>query len=241
MIIDEKGRLFGKINIIDLLVVMFLLSLILPVFYFIYKVNIKLDSDKKARVVEFERVKKYREAEEADRREQELKEGIARKEKESKEEQARQAQRRFLDLNINCLFIELEPNVITKIKKGDQDIDKEGRVLAKILKTGRVTNYVYEFDIGGTKKLLEEDSCFKQMRAFLRIKTEIKDKKLYFKGDQLLFDNTVFELATEKYRAKFVLLYRDDMNFHTKGLEVKINNLENQVETIIKLLRDKLK
>lgn len=35
-IIDEKGRLFGKINIIDLLVVMFLLSL-LPMFYFGYR------------------------------------------------------------------------------------------------------------------------------------------------------------------------------------------------------------
>lgn len=37
-IIDEKGRLFGKINIIDFLVIVFLVSLI-PMFYFGYKLS----------------------------------------------------------------------------------------------------------------------------------------------------------------------------------------------------------
>ena len=36
-IIDEKGRLFGKINVIDFMVVLFLLSLT-PMFYFGYKI-----------------------------------------------------------------------------------------------------------------------------------------------------------------------------------------------------------
>ena len=39
-IIDEKGRLFGKINVIDFLVILFLLCL-LPLFYFGYKVFTK--------------------------------------------------------------------------------------------------------------------------------------------------------------------------------------------------------
>lgn len=38
--IDEKGRLFGKINVIDFLVIIFLFSLT-PVFYFGYKIFIK--------------------------------------------------------------------------------------------------------------------------------------------------------------------------------------------------------
>ncbi len=37
-VIDEKGRLFGKINIIDFLVIIFLLSLT-PMFYFGYKIS----------------------------------------------------------------------------------------------------------------------------------------------------------------------------------------------------------
>lgn len=39
-IIDEKGRLFGKINLIDFLAVLFLLSLT-PMFYFGYKIYSK--------------------------------------------------------------------------------------------------------------------------------------------------------------------------------------------------------
>ena len=39
-IVDEKGRLFGKINIIDFLVVLFLLCL-MPMFYFGYKILAK--------------------------------------------------------------------------------------------------------------------------------------------------------------------------------------------------------
>ena len=37
MIIDDKGRVFGKINIIDLLVVIFILSLT-PMFWYGYKI-----------------------------------------------------------------------------------------------------------------------------------------------------------------------------------------------------------
>ena len=36
-IIDDKGRLFGKINIIDALVILFVLCL-MPMFYFGYKI-----------------------------------------------------------------------------------------------------------------------------------------------------------------------------------------------------------
>ncbi len=42
-IIDEKGRLFGKINVIDFLVILFLLSLS-PMFYFGYKIFNKKQS-----------------------------------------------------------------------------------------------------------------------------------------------------------------------------------------------------
>jgi hypothetical protein len=44
-IIDEKGRLFGKINIIDFLVILFLISLT-PMFYFGYKIFTKKTSVK---------------------------------------------------------------------------------------------------------------------------------------------------------------------------------------------------
>lgn len=40
MLIDEKGRLFGKINLIDFLVIVFLLALT-PMFWFGYKIFTK--------------------------------------------------------------------------------------------------------------------------------------------------------------------------------------------------------
>ena len=49
MLIDEKGKIFGKINIIDLGVIIFILSLV-PMIYFGYKIFIKqpvvLDQEK---------------------------------------------------------------------------------------------------------------------------------------------------------------------------------------------------
>jgi len=53
MIIDEKGKLFGKVNIIDFLVIMILFFLI-PMFYFVYKIkNIKVEEPKKE-IIEIE-------------------------------------------------------------------------------------------------------------------------------------------------------------------------------------------
>ena len=46
-IMDEKGRLFGKINVIDFLVILFLLSLT-PMFYFGYKIHNKQTAALKA-------------------------------------------------------------------------------------------------------------------------------------------------------------------------------------------------
>lgn len=40
MVIDEQGRLFGKINVIDCLIILFLFCII-PVFYFGYKIFTK--------------------------------------------------------------------------------------------------------------------------------------------------------------------------------------------------------
>lgn len=39
MIIDNQGRIFGKWNVIDFLVIMFLLIAVLPCIYFGYKIN----------------------------------------------------------------------------------------------------------------------------------------------------------------------------------------------------------
>lgn len=51
-IIDEKGKLFGKINVIDFLVILFLLSII-PMFYFGYKILTKNPVEVVAPVKEF--------------------------------------------------------------------------------------------------------------------------------------------------------------------------------------------
>ncbi|MDD2688907.1 MAG: DUF4330 domain-containing protein [Candidatus Omnitrophica bacterium] len=53
MIIDEKGRLFGKINIIDFSIILILFFLI-PMFYFVYKIkNIKIQGPERE-IVEIE-------------------------------------------------------------------------------------------------------------------------------------------------------------------------------------------
>ncbi len=38
MLIDEKGRLFGKINVIDLAVIIFILSLAIPLVYYSWRI-----------------------------------------------------------------------------------------------------------------------------------------------------------------------------------------------------------
>lgn len=40
-VIDDQGRLFRKINVIDFLIILFFLSIILPMCYFSYKIIIK--------------------------------------------------------------------------------------------------------------------------------------------------------------------------------------------------------
>ena len=53
-IIDERGRLFGKINVIDFLIVLFLFCL-MPMFYFGYKILTKKPEVVKERFIEIER------------------------------------------------------------------------------------------------------------------------------------------------------------------------------------------
>ena len=84
---DEKGRLFGKINIIDLTIIVFCIF-ILPIFYYGGKLY-----------------KKHQET--IHMLELELAEEIRRNE--------------FPEIEFNCLFLDVKPEIIHLIKVGDEE------------------------------------------------------------------------------------------------------------------------
>lgn len=172
-IIDEKGRLFGKVNIIDFLVILFLISLT-PIFYFAYKILNKTRTENIA-----------------------VTSGV------------KQAiPKELLEMDLDCIFIKLEPQVVEAIFVGDKEIDNAGQVIAEILSVGKVSPYKYELDIAAPKKIIKNDPVLKQIPVILRIKTEIRQDKLYYKNKQILYNSTL-DFATDKYHIEAIPYFKD--------------------------------
>jgi len=232
-LIDEKGRLFGKINIIDFLVISFLISLT-PMFYFVYKILNKTRTETIP--------------------------AISQAISEVKEEPKREFLE--ID-DVDCLFIKLEPQIAKVISVGDKEVDNKGQIIAEILKIGQVSPYVYEFNIGAERKLLKNDPEFKQIPVTLKIKAEVKQDNLYYKDKQILDNSSIVFATSKyqlegilrlkeliKSTSLDVEPKKDDLtkiDSRMNTLESKINTLDskidamNTLESRIATLEEKIK
>jgi len=204
-IIDEKGRLFGKINVIDFLVILFFICLT-PMFYFGYKIIYKNQQE-------------------------------ALKQKAQK--------KTFLEIDFDCLLIKLDPKVASLVSVGNKEINNKGEVIAEILKVGNASPYVYQFNTDSRKKIIKSDPVLKQIPVILKIKTEARQDKLYYKDKQIL-DNSILNLTTDKYQVEGKIMLQDQSipipdNIKQKidELEKNTNTLKESIEDIYILLRNK--
>lgn len=186
--IDEKGKLFGKINVIDFLVILFLLC-IFPAFYYGYKIM--------NRKVEVETTTEE-----------------------------------FIEIETDCLFIKLKPEVLKLISVGDKELDEEGEVIGEIVRLGKSKPYKYEVDIGsGQELVIKKDVPLKQINAKLKLKAEIRQNGLYYKNIAMKI-GLLFEFNTNKY--KVMGLLPKDFIKGEKGVEV----LEERTIDLFVTLKD---
>lgn len=160
-IIDEKGRLFGKINIIDFFVIVFLLCL-MPMFYFGYRILAKKPP------IEMPEEKE------------------------------------FVELEIDCRFIKLEPEILKFISVGDKELDENGETIGEIIGLGEVKPYTYEFIIGEEKEIIKKASDLKQLPARLKLRVVVKENRIYYKGREIKIGSPL-EFKTEKYTLTIIL------------------------------------
>ena len=158
-IIDEKGRLFGKINVIDFLVILFLLSLT-PMFYFGYK----LSTSKK----------------ELMQREQQ-----AQQEPLAQQQVEQQKPKEFIEITIPCNFIEVPAYLLPYLKVGVKQIDEKGKVVGEIIWVGESRPFQHAYNLGTDedgklKKIKVEDPKLKQLAARLKLTVEVRDPDLYY-------------------------------------------------------------
>ena len=157
-VIDEKGKLFGKINVIDFMVILFFLGFI-PVLYFgskIISVRPSIEEEKE-----------------------------------------------FIEIDVNCKFSKIKPNVLKLIKIGDKETDYKGVTIGEIIWLGEIAPYVHNLDLVSGHYITQEEGELKEMAVKLKIKAAIKGNALYYKYSQILFNSPII-FKTDKYELEFV-------------------------------------
>lgn len=188
-LIDEKARLFGKINVIDFLVILFLVCLV-PMFYFGYKIMTKKPV---------------------------VSEGT-------------------IELETNCRFTRLKPEVLKLISVGDKQVDENAQVIGEIISLGEIVPFKYEFEIGGMgteEKIIREVSHLKQLEAKLKLITEIKGNKLYYK-DRIVKFGSPLEFTTNKYSVTILPIRLRKKREEEVTLKVKFRNVLPEIAAIVK-------
>ena len=293
-IIDEKGRLFGKVNIIDFLVVLFVFFLI-PMFYFGYKLynknsigipiplaeygeiekdfklikiepgilrsillgdkEIRIDGETIGEIVWLGESRPYRYKFDIGSGEVFLKEDAKLKEIPVKLKLKAEIkntlifykdkqilidypiefktkkysldavptppleERKPVSLNINAVLRDLDSEAVKLVSEGDKEISSDGKVLAEVIKVGKIENSSYEVNLGGGNIMPGEDSYKKQIYVKLRINGEItKGGKLFFKEQEIKYPYS-FGIDTGKYSARVVLT---NVLLNEKWIEVKV-------------------
>lgn len=190
-IIDEKGRLFGKINIIDFLVIVFFVCLS-PMFYYGYKIFInpaaKIGGPPKQETTVDVPMKYFID---------------------------------IIDIEEKFDLINLTPDIAKIVAIGDTEKDKDGEVVAEIIAMGEPHAQVYELDIGTGKKISKEDPSLKHIPVVLRLKAEKKGNNLFYKDKQINLNSPIdFITDKYKSEAILVLPpSAESKDKETEGLE----------------------
>lgn len=158
-ILDEKGRLFGKINIIDFLALAVLIAG-LPLAYFGYRII-----NRPAVVVE--------------------------------------APKETKDVEINCKFVKLKPEVLALLAVGDKEMDQQGQVMGQLTWLGASAPYRYNFDLGQGRTIVVEDTQLKEISAKFKFAGEVRDSGIYYKGQRVNIGSPL-EFKSEKYNVQAI-------------------------------------
>lgn len=214
-VIDEKGRLFGKINVIDLLVALFILSLV-PMFYFGYKI---------AHQREIERQELKREA----IRQEAARQKVAREEAERRKE--------FVELEVDCIFMGIKSETIKMISVGDKAFDQYGEQIGEIISLGEPSPYVYLLNIGSGRKIKKEPQGLQQLPAILRLRAQIIDSTNMYYQDRQIINNAIIEFKTDKYSLPVTIKFKEtDVMPEIVAMEKRISTLEVNTSNMITII-----
>ncbi len=157
-VIDEKGRLFGKINVIDFLALLFFAFCISTfVFsYSIFKEKAKLPKE-------------------------------------------------FIEVEMNCIFQKVNPEVLKMVSVGDKEIDITGKQIGEIVSIGEIEPYQNVFNLSLEEYLTVKDTVFQSLPAKIKFTMGVKGNNLYYKGKKVSI-NSLFIFKTAKYSVKTVIL-----------------------------------
>lgn len=218
--IDEKGKLFGKINIIDFMVVM--TALILFFFLFLYPIYNKYKS-RNSSVVDQQSVKG---------------------------ESLKQQEKEFIDVLIECLFIKLDSHIVEMVEVKDKNVDSDGVVMGEILSLGEITPYMRHINIGERQEVVYKDSGLKQRSVVLKLKVELKDGCIFYNGQHIAENSIFeFKTANYSVQARFISLvdsmptdFAANMGSDTyfEILERRIASLEEKLDSYISKSKKKI-
>ncbi len=111
-------------------------------------------------------------------------------------EETVQGPKRFVEMEVSCNFIKIEPEILKLISSGDKELDSNGETIGEIVWVGEARSHQYLIEIGDNKKEVIKDNAFKDLPVRLKIKAEEKDGKFYYKH---FFVNGEVVFKTERY------------------------------------------
>lgn len=160
-VINDKGMLFGKINIIDFLVILFFICGII-MFYYGYKVINK----KEPLLIPEDHIKRN-------------------------ELVKKQEKRYITINNVNFILTKLSPKTLKLISIGDEEKDQDGEVIGRILSLGKPEAVTYKINSGQDREIVIKDPVLQKVTATLMIKIEPRGSEIYYKDKRIWKDSSV--------------------------------------------------
>lgn len=172
--IDNEGRLFGKINLIDLFIVVFLLSLT-PMFYFTYKIFNKRHPVTETKIFE-----------------------------QPEQVKLEQPEKEFIEIRVKGKLVKVKPEVRGLISIGDKEWDSSGKLIGEITELGEFEPYILKIKIASGKQLHRQNPDLKQATVILKITAQLRENHVYYKnfrifeGDTLDFCNEKYTVTVDE-------------------------------------------
>jgi len=169
-IVDEKGRVFGKINIIDFIILIFLISL-MPIFYYGYRLFYSVN------YYDIQGLK---------------------------------------DIEVMGIVYDISPEILSKINRGDKDLDANRKTIAEIIDVGKLEKLKREVKIGKESIIIEDTG----LNIKLRLRGKIKDNSFLFKNEKIL-DYKPFNFTSSKYSLE-VFLKKHQEGIVSEKIKVRV-------------------